>query len=182
MTPNIEPDIEKGALPNDVPHTVPQSRQTSMSLTSLLSSSKTLIGGQITGNNKLTWFCSSKPKPKRETTVRSLQDMLPGYQKFATFIDSDETFMLFRRFGYVQTRLLLEKQDVLRGLEQELDRYDGGNQDRNQQYLTMRDRRPADRAVYQDLFTRLETTYLEYGKLPLIWFRKYPVNVLELNW
>lgn len=44
-----------------------------------------------------------------------------GYPRLATFLDSDENFMLYRRFGYLQSRLLLEKQDDLRRLESQLE-------------------------------------------------------------
>ena len=47
-----------------------------------------------------------------------------GYPKLATFLDSDDRFMVYRRFGYLQSRLLLEKQDDLRILEARLDRLD----------------------------------------------------------
>ena len=47
-----------------------------------------------------------------------------GCPKLATFLDSDDSFMIYRRFGFLQARLLLEKQDSLRVLEQRLDRLD----------------------------------------------------------
>ena len=50
--------------------------------------------------------------------------MITGYPNLAAFADSDESFMVYRRFGYLQSRLLLEKQNDLRRLEEELDRLD----------------------------------------------------------
>jgi len=50
-----------------------------------------------------------------------------GYPNLATFKNSTECFTLYRRFGYLQSRLLLEKQDVLRVLEQRLDEFDRAN-------------------------------------------------------
>ena len=47
-----------------------------------------------------------------------------GYPYVAAFLDSDENFMLYRRFGYLHSRLLLRKQDKLRKLEAELDEFD----------------------------------------------------------
>ena len=47
-----------------------------------------------------------------------------SYRSLATFLDSDENFMLYRRFGYLHSRMLLRKQDQLRKLELELDLYD----------------------------------------------------------
>lgn len=43
-----------------------------------------------------------------------------GYPRLAAFQCSDENFMLYRRFGYLQSRVLLDKQDQLRVLEKEL--------------------------------------------------------------
>lgn len=47
-----------------------------------------------------------------------------GYPNLAAYQDSDEEFMLYRRFGYLQARVLLDKQDKLRQLERELDVFD----------------------------------------------------------
>jgi hypothetical protein len=47
-----------------------------------------------------------------------------GYPRLAAFLSSDENFMLYRRFDYLQARLLLYKQDELRELEGELDHLD----------------------------------------------------------
>lgn len=47
-----------------------------------------------------------------------------GYPHLAAFLDSDENFMLYRRFGFLQARILLNKQDELRELEVKLDYMD----------------------------------------------------------
>jgi hypothetical protein len=47
-----------------------------------------------------------------------------GYPQLAAFLSSEENFMIYRKFGYQQSRLLLHKQDELRHLERELDRKD----------------------------------------------------------
>jgi hypothetical protein len=38
----------------------------------------------------------------------------------ACYLDSDESFVMYRRFGILHARLLLQKQDELRELESEL--------------------------------------------------------------
>jgi len=43
------------------------------------------------------------------------------------FKSSSDDYALYRRFGYLQSRLLLEKQDDLRILEQRLEEYDRAN-------------------------------------------------------
>lgn len=47
-----------------------------------------------------------------------------SYRTMATFLDSDENFMIYRRFGYLHARTLLRLQDRLRVLEALLDSYD----------------------------------------------------------
>ena len=39
-------------------------------------------------------------------------------------MDSDDNFMIYRRFGYLYSRLLLDKQDELREIEENLDKTD----------------------------------------------------------
>lgn len=47
-----------------------------------------------------------------------------SYRSVATFLDSDENFMIYRRFGYLHARMLLRLQDKLRKLEDLLDEHD----------------------------------------------------------
>jgi hypothetical protein len=47
-----------------------------------------------------------------------------GYPSLATLLKSHENFMIYRRFGYLQARLLLEKQSELCALERTLDQLD----------------------------------------------------------
>src|SRR5215469_11608832 len=44
------------------------------------------------------------------TAKHSVYSCPEGYPRLAAFLDSDENFMVYRRFGYLQSRLLLEKQ------------------------------------------------------------------------
>ncbi|GAB7325601.1 hypothetical protein MBLNU13_g09592t1 [Cladosporium sp. NU13] len=66
----------------------------------------------------------TRQDPRREQQIKILSDFKLGYPNLATFKNSSEAFSIYRRFGYLQSRLLLEKQDVLRVLEQRLDQYD----------------------------------------------------------
>jgi hypothetical protein len=51
-------------------------------------------------------------------------DFHTGYPRLAAFQSSDESFLLYRKFGYLQSRVLLDKQDQLRLLEKELHELD----------------------------------------------------------
>lgn len=58
-------------------------------------------------------------------TVNEFDD---GYPKLAIFQNSSENFSIYRRFGYLQSRILLDKQDQLRVLEKKLDEFDHANE------------------------------------------------------
>jgi hypothetical protein len=56
--------------------------------------------------------------------TRVLEDCPNGYPRLASFLSSESNFALFRGFGYLHVRVLLEKQYELSKLEQELDDLD----------------------------------------------------------
>lgn len=88
----------------------------------------------------------------------------------AAFLDSDENFMMYRRFGWIQSRLLLSKQNELASLEKDLEMQDqpidlasldgestGGEVT---QYEAM--------SEYKDqLLKKVEKKFCEYGKMPI---------------
>jgi hypothetical protein len=92
-----------------------------------------------------------------------------GYPRVATFLDSDENFMVYRRFGYLQSRIILEKQDNLRQMEDKLDRMDRidsrlEKREANARLLT-RDSFGADfQAERVALLKEIEREWMEYGK------------------
>jgi hypothetical protein len=88
-----------------------------------------------------------------------------GYPRLAAFLDSDENFMVYRRFGYIQARLLLEKQDDLQKLEKKLDEYDENVEQTQAKNSRMRDLKPADAAPRQKILDELEIKFLQYGEL-----------------
>ena len=91
----------------------------------------------------------------------TVKDFPTGFPNLGAFADSDESFMLYRRFGYLQSRVLLEKQAELRSLEQQLD-----NLDRSEMYdepdnLYSRESQGEER---KGLLTQIEAKFCEYGK------------------
>ena len=52
--------------------------------------------------------------------IGQVEDFPKGFPKVSCFIDSDDAFMVYRRFGTVFARLLLSKQDEIRRLEAKL--------------------------------------------------------------
>ncbi|KAI9798990.1 MAG: hypothetical protein M1833_004343 [Piccolia ochrophora] len=61
------------------------------------------------------------PNHHQQSIVRKLEDSPVGYPQLATFLDSDDNFMIYRRFGYLYSRILMQKQDELRELEESID-------------------------------------------------------------
>jgi hypothetical protein len=93
-----------------------------------------------------------------------------GYPRLAAFLDSDPNFMLFRRFGFLHARVLLNKQDELRVLEKQLDQVDGEDERENHKLLECRVRdarhqpcggKKGRQALLQDIEKKLT----EYGML-----------------
>lgn len=85
-----------------------------------------------------------------------------GYPNPAIFQSSDEAFGLYRRFGYLQSRLLLEKQDALRVLENKLNRFDEDDMaESNNRYS---DIHPSPR---EQLLAKIEEAFNSYGKIKL---------------
>ncbi|KIV79938.1 hypothetical protein PV11_07477 [Exophiala sideris] len=97
---------------------------------------------------------------KPNYVVRKLHEMPDGYPRVAAFLDSDENFMLYRRFGYLQSRLLLEKQEELRKLERDLGLID--DEDKDKGVLRTQRSRGEKR---QNLLQKVEKKWMEYCKL-----------------
>lgn len=86
-----------------------------------------------------------------------------GYPNLATFTNSDEVFAVYRRFGYLQARLLLDKQDQLRLLEEQLDLHDRGDPVRH----TRKNLRPEQYAPRAKLLREVEEVFTSYGALAI---------------
>jgi hypothetical protein len=71
--------------------------------------------------------------------------------------------MIYRRFGYVQSRLLLEKGDELRRLESKLDELDEQFGNEHARYVKTTDLKPNLAKIKKDLMTQLRTAFCEYG-------------------
>jgi hypothetical protein len=61
-----------------------------------------------------------------------------GYPRLAAYINSDDNFMMCRRFGFLHTRVLLYRQDELRELEDQLVRLDAEDAECEDPILTSR--------------------------------------------
>lgn len=81
----------------------------------------------------------------------------------ATLLDSEYSFMLYRRFGFLQTRLLLYKQDELRELEEELDALDKDDAQHHKEYLGSRFRDDVLSGKRKILMGKIDERFKDYG-------------------
>ena len=104
-----------------------------------------------------------------QTDVSTIVEECPaGYPRLAAFLDSDANFMLFRRFGFLHARVLLNKQDELRVLEKDLDEVDRADAVEDPELLECRERdirhQPTGRRKSrQGLLQEIEKKLSEYG-------------------
>lgn len=105
--------------------------------------------------------------------VRTLESCPLGYPKLAAFIDSDDNFMIFRRFGFLYSRVLLNKQDEIRELESRLDEMDKKDyEDKSTRRCLKsrsRDEKRTDNTgqTRKELLRTSEQKLLEYGNIIL---------------
>lgn len=71
--------------------------------------------------------------------------------------------MVYRRFGFLQARLLLNKQDELRELEDDLDLTDGFDVVRDPRSLKSRERDTAQNTPRRRVLADIEVKFKEYG-------------------
>ena len=124
--------------------------------------------------------------------MSTVEDHPIGYPRQAAFADSDESFAIYRRFGYIHARLLMHRQDELRALEDKLgdmDKRDNKDESRRRR-LTSREvddglskREELGRDSRSVLFNQIEEKVLKYGKPshPLIPFNEPENNLLTLS-
>lgn len=102
-----------------------------------------------------------------------VEDFPDGFPRVARFLDSDDSFGVYRRFGTVFSRLLLNKQDEVSKLEAELMAMDGMDNadDNGKRYLMSREmdvKRQAFPAVWGEsrpqLLGKLEEKISEYSE------------------
>ena len=91
----------------------------------------------------------------------AVESCRPGYPMLSAFMASDKSFVLFKRFGELHTRLLLYKQDELVEVEQKLKDLD--NEERTSYHLASR--RDDMNLARKALITEIESKLSAYGKL-----------------
>lgn len=92
---------------------------------------------------------------------RIVQDHPDGYPFLAALQDFEENFMVYRKFGFLQAQILLDKQKELRELEIELGQIDAEGQRLDPRYLYSLAGTSAER---KDIICEIEQKFKEYGK------------------
>jgi hypothetical protein len=109
------------------------------------------------------------------TNKRTVQLRPEGYPRLATLIGSDEKFMLYRRFGYLQSRILLRRQDELRELETELGMLDCDTAAEDSALLRSWEKGAAESLAHTELLDRIEAKYKAYG-----WYQGHCLGATSL--
>lgn len=103
-----------------------------------------------------------------------------GFPRLAAFLDSDECFMIYRRFGFLQSRLILEKQDELRELEEQLDSLDKREEEKSIRHPMTRDPPRDIMRPRKELLSTIEEKFCSYGKFVLFRARcVHPTDVRQ---
>jgi hypothetical protein len=105
-----------------------------------------------------------------------VEDYPLGYPRVAAFMNSDENFLIYRRFGFLHPRILLRKQDELRTIEwslDDLDHQDFLESEQTRKCLQPRaedeSRRDIDKqGTRKMLLEEAEKKVYEYGKFDLL--------------
>lgn len=95
-----------------------------------------------------------------------MDDFPDGFPQLAAFVNSDDTFANFRRFGRLSARILLHIQNDLNDLEQKLDALD--NQDAQDETMKLRlggfEEFNGQNGEQRQLRKEIQEKYVEYGK------------------
>lgn len=99
----------------------------------------------------------------------TVEDHPKGYPQLAAFMNSDENFMMCRKYGFLRGRVLLYRQDELRQLERDL--LEADEEDANECPLALRSRktdedREQDEFSRKPLIERIDAKLKQYGKCP----------------
>ena len=88
-----------------------------------------------------------------------------GYPLLARFLDSTDGYMIYRRFGHIQSRLLLDAQDDLLKLESQLEDLDEEETTDDMEALCSRKLHNANFSDQRkSLMKDIKVAYHEYGK------------------
>lgn len=138
---------------------------------------------------------TARPLPAVCASIFLIADLKTvGYPRLAEFFGSDERWLIFRRFSQLQARLLLEKQDEIRQIEEDLlemdekdrdedpiVRGDNGERLRQGKLFTRYRRNQEEREKREAFFKKAETAYKEYAALVVAANQVSSLAMLQLS-
>lgn len=100
-----------------------------------------------------------------------VDDHPKGYPQLAAFVNSDDNFLIARKYGFLRSRVLLYRQDELSELERDLIALDDDDKVNRALALTSRknDEETDNDPIYSRkvLMKKIDDKLKEYGKRPL---------------
>ncbi|KAL9117703.1 MAG: hypothetical protein Q9187_005760 [Circinaria calcarea] len=171
-----EIDLEKQAVNDGDESSSPGGTTVVNDLPEPLSPSKPGIGRSITDYlRKVTppekfskpWLPPQPEAPYDEVQrIKRIDNHPEGYPQLAALLNTDENFLMCRRFGFLQQRVLLYRQDELRDLEDQLIRLDDEDRDENPKALKSRKLDDAREGSYRmGLIQHIDDKLEEYGRI-----------------
>lgn len=85
-------------------------------------------------------FSNYRKEDGRPKLVQRIDDHPQGYPQLAAFVNSDENFLIARKYGFLRSRVLLYRQDELSVLERDLIRLDADDEENRKFALRSRKR------------------------------------------
>jgi hypothetical protein len=107
--------------------------------------------------------CNKSNLYSDRTDFSVVNDHARGYPNLGAFLDSDDGFAVYRRFGYLQSRILLRKQEELRVLEEKLETTEKYIQIEDDHALCYRELFCSQAAKHGEILDSIEKTYCSYG-------------------
>ena len=119
-------------------------------------------------NNAASAHNSIHPRVSNHNAV---DDHPEGYPQFAAYINSDDNFLIARKYGFLRSRVLLYRQDELAVLERDLVALDEDDAENEDQKIRLRSRKVDEQADTDPVYSRkvliqkIDDKLKEYGKL-----------------
>ncbi|MCJ1453539.1 hypothetical protein MMC28_003886 [Mycoblastus sanguinarius] len=114
--------------------------------------------------------CPHRKVDGRPKLVQRIDDHPQGYPQLAAFVNSDENFLIARKYGFLRSRVLLYRQDELSVLEKQLVALD--DDDKENRSLALQSRKYDEETDKDPIWSRkvlmknIDDKLKEYGKHP----------------
>ena len=107
----------------------------------------------------------------RTSNHEAVDDHPKGYPQFAAYINSDDNFLIARKYGFLRSRVLLYRQDELAVLERDLINLDEDDAENEDQKIRLSSRKTDEEQDTDPvnsrkvLIQKIDNKLKEYGKM-----------------